>query len=355
MIKIDSTYSIVVAESVVDVLSTFIKEHYGNHKIIFLVDENSEEHCLPIFNWSDNDALLTAEVLTVPAGEESKCLTILERLAETLIELHAQKNTIIINLGGGMITDLGGFLASSYKRGIPFVNVPTSLLAMVDASVGGKTAVNIGNYKNQLGSFYNPVAVFCGLEFLSTLPLRELKSGYAEMIKHILIVNQGKSINLKTLNVNELPTEELIGSSITIKNDIVIDDPKENGNRRKLNFGHTIGHAFESLSHSQNKPLLHGEAVAIGILIESWISNEFGNLTDKDFEQISSVIRSTYDLYFIQESDYLNLLDLMQADKKNENLAINFTLLDTINESSIDHFMSEDQIEKALIWYTSIL
>lgn len=355
MIKIESTYPIVVSESIVEDLSLFVEQNYTEYKVLFLVDENTEEHCLPIFNWSENATLLEAEVLTVPAGEESKCLSILERLAETLIELHAQKNTLIINLGGGMISDLGGFLASSYKRGIPFINAPTTLLSMVDASVGGKTAVNVGVYKNQIGAFYSPVAVFCGLEFLNTLPSRELKSGYSEIIKHLLIVNQGESFSVKSLNVNEIPNPDLIRNSISIKNNIVLDDPQEKGNRKKLNFGHTIGHAFESLSHSKGRPLLHGEAVAIGILIESWISSEFGNLPPKDFEQIRKVIQSNFELYSINQNDYLILLDLMQADKKNENLAINFTLLDTINESSIDHFLSEDEVEKALIWYSSIL
>ncbi len=354
MIKIEASYPIVTAESILDELSTFIDNHYSDYRIFVLADSNTEEYCLPLLNWTSNNALLEADILSVPSGESSKTVEIYYNLAETLLELNASRKSLLINIGGGMITDLGGFLASSFKRGIPYINVPTSLLAMVDASAGGKTGINVGDYKNQLGSFCFPEAVFCGIQFLETLPKRELKSGYVESIKHGLIANPKLWKNIKVQNFEVLPEETGIAESIRVKNDIVGRDFLEKGERKKLNFGHTIGHAIESLSHLKGDPLLHGEAIAYGIAIESMLSQTHTGLSKMDLDEIRNLVNGHFGQFNCGTEDIPTILKLMHADKKNSEEGLNFTLLNAIGSCSINHVLTEEEVTMALEWYFSM-
>ena len=355
MIKIDSTsYPIVISENILVELSSFIEEYYEDYRILILVDINTEEHCLPLLGWVENNKLNSADTLCIPVGEESKSIEIIAQLGETLLEIGATRKTLLLNLGGGVVSDLGGFFASTFKRGIPFINLPTTLLAMVDASSGGKTGVNLGVFKNQLGTFANPKSVFCGLEFLETLPSNELVSGHAEALKHGLIADDRILHTIKDFNLTELPTEEYIASSISIKNDIVLQDPFENGARKKLNFGHTVGHAFESLALRKEKPLLHGEAVAVGIVVESFLSVFHSKLKKVELDEIKTYIFSQFEKYNIEKSEIKALIELMHSDKKNDENGINFTLLTRIGACEINFNLTDEDVSQALEWYIGI-
>lgn len=348
MIKTNQGYSVVVAESVITAVVDFVSENFPNSKLFFLVDENTEEHCFDPFNWVGQKQFEEAEVLSIDSGEASKSLALVEQLAATMLELGANRNSLLINLGGGVISDLGGFLASVFKRGIPFINIPTSLLAMVDASVGGKTGVNVFGSKNQVGTFSFPKAVFCGTEFLQTLPQRELISGYAELIKHALIANKSLWQSCNELDLNTIPTVELLKQSIAIKNEIVSADPFENGVRKKLNFGHTVGHAVESLSLIKQQPLLHGEAIAIGMCAEAYLSHQYAELPLEEYNEIVELLASNFELGRIKLEDVTGLLEFVLQDKKNPNHAINFSLLKSIGNCEIDFNLSPESIQEKL-------
>ena len=258
---------------------------YASAKKVIIVDENTHEHCLSSLITSF-EALNEAEVILLPEGEENKQMEVAFGVWEALTEYEISRHDLIINLGGGMITDIGGFIASCFKRGCSFVNIPTSLLGMVDASIGGKTGVNLGHFKNQIGVFSNPKAVFIDTSFLETLPSVELYSGLAEMIKHGLI--QDKMLFNRVVeqysDVKQL-NQVLLKDCIEVKNTLVKQDPMELGLRKKLNFGHTVGHAIEG--HYMNSlKLSHGHAIAIGMLIEAFISIEHASLNEDDFKCI---------------------------------------------------------------------
>jgi 3-dehydroquinate synthase len=259
-------------------------------------------------------------------------------------------------LGGGVITDMGGFIASTYKRGIDFINIPTTLLSQVDASVGGKTGVDFEGLKNAVGVFNEPKGVFIYPEFLKTLESRQLFSGYAEALKHALIRDEDywNKLGIDML-FNAENWVDLIKTSINIKNNIVLNDPLEKGERKLLNFGHTIGHAVESYSliHDQN-PLLHGEAIAIGMICESYISNSKSELTAGDLKIISDRIYTTYNSYQLNDSTYHELIELMKNDKKNECSGINFTLLNKIGGANYNMEVDVELILESLNYYNSL-
>ena len=251
-------------------LQGLISQKYFNSKIIIIVDENTNEFCLE-YLLTTFDFLKDAEIILIPEGESSKVLDLCAQIWDTWTDYHIERKDVVINLGGGVVCDLGGFSASIYKRGLDFINIPTTLLAMVDASVGGKTGVDLGKYKNQLGVFADPEAVYIDIAFLQTLPVGEIYNGFAEMLKHGLIVNAKHWEELSFLKeVEKEITIEHIYASLLIKNGIVLEDPFEAGLRKKLNFGHTIGHALEGY-FSVKDPISHGYAVALGILAESFI------------------------------------------------------------------------------------
>jgi 3-dehydroquinate synthase len=260
----------------------------------------------------------------------------------------------MINLGGGVISDMGGFAASTFKRGIDFVHVPTTLLSQVDASVGGKTGIDIDSIKNIIGTFTQPKAVFIAYEFLQTLPERQILSGLAEMLKHGLIMDVDYWDALKNSDLTN-PSAELIYWSIRIKNKIVIEDPTEQGIRKALNFGHTVGHAVEtnSLINDEN-PLTHGEAIAIGMICEAYLSHKKTGLSSAELAEIVEVIGDLYPKYTLEELSYDALLAIMMKDKKNQNGKINCTLLSQIGQCNLDNICTDDELCDSLSYYASL-
>lgn len=319
---------------------------YKDSKKIVIVDENTEQECWP-FVLTTFEALSDAEVILLPSGEENKVMEVCFQVWEAFTNYNIQRNDLIINLGGGVVTDMGGFIASVYKRGLDFINIPTTLLSIVDASVGGKTGINLGAHKNQLGVFSAPELTVCDPAFLHTLDPKELLSGKAEMIKHGLIAS-ASLFNELINDKNEIPSERLIEAAIQIKSDIVDKDFKENGERKKLNFGHTIGHAIEGYLLEKQVEITHGECVAWGMLVESYLSFELAGLSAEELEKIETVIREMYPKLPIEGSDFNHLLQLMRHDKKNKGDKINFTLLNTIGKSTVDFQLEEEVIVNAL-------
>lgn len=315
--------------------------------IVVLTDDKTARFCLPLI-----EELIIPGIIhiNVPSGENSKSLTTLEQICTQMLENNADRNSLLINLGGGMISDLGGFCAATYKRGISFINIPTTLLAMVDASVGGKTGVNIGRFKNQVGLFADPESVLIDPVFLKTLPPRELISGYAEMIKYGLIFD---SEFLKELMSGHPLTKEdwlpVIQRCIELKEEIVAKDPKEQGLRKVLNFGHTIGHAIESYSlENERNPLLHGEAVALGMMAELYLSCKKTGLDMNAAVKITDQIRAVYQHLQFPVVDNEVLLHFMKMDKKNTDGEIGFALLDEIGHAVYNISCSEEEIREAL-------
>ena len=293
-------------------------------------------------------------VLEMQAGESNKTISSCSSIWGELSEKGADRNSLLINLGGGVVTDLGGFVASTFKRGIEFINVPTSLLAMVDASVGGKNGVDLGILKNQIGVIKNPYCVIIDTEFLKTLPQDHLISGYAEMLKHGLIHSENYWKKLKHFDV--LHTSEaasLIWESVEIKNQVVTKDPFENGVRKTLNYGHTLGHAIEShfLDLDDRKALLHGEAVAIGMILTTYISSELLSFPEPKLKEITLTILQKFPKVEFTNSDISKIIELLIYDKKSSNGNVNFVLLEDFGKHKLDCEVSNDLIFKAFEYY----
>ena len=337
----------------IDELANFVKK--GNYSRFFiLTDENTAQYCLPLVK-AKIDPLDNYDIIEINAGEESKDIDFCIGIWKMLIDFGADRNSLMINLGGGVISDLGGFAASTYKRGIDFVHVPTTLLSQVDASVGGKTGIDIDSIKNIIGTFTQPKAVFIAYEFLETLPERQILSGLAEMLKHGLITDAAYWDLLKHSDL-EHPSAELIYHSIEIKNRVVIEDPKETGIRKSLNFGHTVGHAVETYSILKNDgtALSHGEAIAIGMVCESYLSYKKIGLPKAELDEITDVLTRLYPKYLLEESANAELYTLMQKDKKNQNGKINCTLLTHIGQYSIDNICTEAELCESLAYYATL-
>lgn len=312
-----------------------LRENYSS--LFIIADTNTSQYCLPNF-LAQVITDIPIEIIEIEEGEINKNIETCVEVWHALTELGADRKSIIINLGGGVVTDLGGFVASTFKRGVDFINVPTSLLAMVDASVGGKTGVDLGVIKNQIGVINNPVAVLVDTTFLDTLPANQMRSGLAEMLKHGLIAN--KSYWEQFSDLSSLTTDDLgvlIKDSIVIKNSIVEQDPTEKGIRKALNFGHTIGHAIESyhLDNQEKTPLLHGEAIAIGIIIESYLSFSENLIRVEEYEEIKNVITSIFEKVPFNENDIEKICKLLIHDKKNVSGEVQFVLLDKIGKTVI--------------------
>ncbi len=326
-------------------LNTWL-ENKNPSKLFFLVDENTFANCLPLV-LQEIATEIPIEILEIEPGESNKVIETCNQLWISLLELNADRNSAIINIGGGVVTDLGGFLASTFMRGISFINIPTSLLAMVDASIGGKTGIDIENVKNAVGTFSLPELTIINSNFLQTLPNNQLKSGFAEMLKHGLIADKNHWDELK--NIHTISAENIshfIEKSVSIKKNIVEKDFKETGLRKTLNFGHTIGHAIESFSLSNGKPLLHGEAIAIGMYYETKLSHQKNMLSDDDFNEIVFVISRL----FLQDLNYsftLNdILPFLKKDKKNQNNTILMSLLTEIGNCQIDCSVDLEALQK---------
>lgn len=346
-----TTYSIHIGDAAPDQLALFLKQNKFS-SIFILVDENTLQHCLPVLV-TKVKKLTEAEVIELESGESNKTVEICMQVWRVLGELGADRNSLLINLGGGVITDIGGFIASTFKRGISFVNVPTTLLAQIDASAGGKTGVDLDGLKNEIGVFADPYALFIYPGFLRSLPKREMISGYAEALKHGLITDRSYWDLLKTLNVADSDSwEEIIIRSVQIKLEIVKADPKESGLRRKLNFGHTIGHAIETFFlEGSEKTLLHGEAVAAGMVCEAFLSTKNAGLTDAELDEISEILLGYYPAVELDPLHDHRLIELMRHDKKNSSGEINFTLLESIGKAVINKKSTAREIIESLNYY----
>jgi 3-dehydroquinate synthase len=346
---------IFIGDDIFNVLTEYLRP-YQSSKIFILVDENTLKYCIPEL-LMQNKALNNAEILEIDSGEENKTLDICYELWKTLADYKADRNSLLINLGGGVIADMGGFIASTYKRGIDFINVPTTLLSQIDASVGGKTGVDFEGLKNIIGVFNEAKGVFIYPDFLKTLEKKQMLSGYAEALKHGLIKDKNYwEALIKGLLSDSDNWLKLIITSINIKNEIVLNDPLEKGERKLLNFGHTIGHAIESYSLENDKiPLLHGEAIAIGMICESYISNAVKELSAGELSQISSSILEFYASYQLDESNFHQLIELMGNDKKNENNEIIFTLLSEIGTAHYNLEVDVELILESLNYYNTLI
>lgn len=322
-------------------------------QIVVLCDENTHEHCLPVL--AENvPSLVKYEILEIPAGEEYKNLDTCRRIWEALCDFRADRRTLLINLGGGVVTDMGGFAASCYMRGIPFVNIPTTLLAQVDASVGGKTGVDLNGIKNIVGVFSLARLVVVNSLFLTSLPQGEVLSGFAEMLKHGLIRSRTHWEELSGAKDFSLEkTARLVYDSVKIKYDVVREDPTEKGLRKILNFGHTVGHAVETYFMDTPAPISHGHAVAVGMVCESWLSSRAGALDEKFAPALREYVKGLYGDTPVPREAIGQILETMRHDKKNTGKGINFTLLEQIGRASIDHYIDEELIRQSILFYNS--
>ncbi len=347
-------YSVHFNENSYKEINSFLSDNKPT-EIFILVDENTNEHCY--FKFIQNiETTAVIEVIEIEAGEIHKNIDTCVGLWNALTELGADRKSLLINLGGGVVTDMGGFVASTFKRGIKFINVPTTLLSMVDASVGGKTGVDLGVLKNQVGLFSNPEMVLIDMQFLETVSEREIRSGMAEIIKYGLTYDSQLWLELndyKPIKNNDL--EHLIHRSIEIKNTVVLEDPKEKGLRKILNYGHTLGHAIESyFLESENKEnLTHGEAIAIGMITETYISSKLFDFPLIKLEEIKEKIISLFGKVEIKTKDYTPIIDLLKHDKKNTNGNVNFILLSDLEKVNYDCIVSEELIIESLNYYQS--
>ncbi|MFT4697524.1 MAG: 3-dehydroquinate synthase [Flavobacteriaceae bacterium] len=322
-------------------------------KVFVIIDENTKQFCLPILN-SKLNKNIRLKILEINAGEVHKNINTCVSLWNQLSDLGADRNSIILNLGGGVITDLGGFVASTFKRGLKFINIPTTLLAMVDASVGGKNGIDLGVIKNQIGVINLPEMVLVDTLFLNTLPKEQITSGYAEMLKHGLIHSEKYWNQVKVFEVaNTDSTETLIWDSIQIKNEIVLKDPYEKNIRKTLNFGHTLGHAIESycLDNKDKENLLHGEAIAIGMVLVAYISQKMISLSEKETSEISKTMTNFYTKVDFTPKDIDSIIELLKYDKKNSNGKVLFVLLSAIGSCKINQEVPNDLIFEAFEYY----
>jgi 3-dehydroquinate synthase len=349
-----ANYPIYFNEKAYEGLNTFLKEN-SYSSLFIIVDSNTNEHCIPKFlPLLETD--LKIEIIEFEPGEPNKNIETCVEIWNVLTELGADRKTLVINLGGGVVTDLGGFVSSTFKRGIDFIHIPTTLLSMVDASVGGKNGVDLGNLKNQIGVINSPKMVLIDTQYLDTLPQNEMRSGLAEMLKHGLIYDKAyweQFLDLKAIDFADF--DNLIYRSVIIKNEIVMQDPTEKNIRKALNFGHTLGHAIESyfLENENKTTLLHGEAIAIGMILESFISLDKKLISQDEYSQIKAVIKGIYEEVIIEEQDINPILELLIHDKKNEYGKIQFALIEGIGKIKINQLVENELILKAFEDYKS--
>jgi len=323
-----------------------------NCRVAVITDTNTVNHCLPLVEDALPDNYLR---VTFSHGEENKNLSSCEEVWDTLTEAKMDRNALVINLGGGVVTDLGGFCAATYKRGVRFINIPTTLLSQVDASVGGKLGVDFHGYKNHIGLFAEPEMVLIDPSFLITLPERELRSGFAEVIKHCLIADETQWKHLILNHYDKQDWSSIIPHSIGIKSDIVTKDFREGGLRKTLNFGHTIGHALESYYlNIPGKKLLHGEAIAIGVICEAWLSVEYNQMEKNQLIELQDYILDNFGKVKLDMNALDEVMDLMFQDKKNKGNTILFTLLNSIGSACWDVDLPQDAPVKAIGYYDNL-
>ncbi|MDR2968231.1 MAG: 3-dehydroquinate synthase [Tannerellaceae bacterium] len=345
---------VVIVKDLTSELSAFLSSLTYN-KLFILTDENTYTACLPVLR--PIPAIRDAAVITVCAGDSHKNVEQLSYIWSCLSNEGASRDSLLINLGGGMITDMGGFAGATFKRGIRTINIPTTLMASVDAAVGGKTGINFNGLKNEIGSFYPPLCVFIDCQFLQTLDHDNILSGYAEMIKHALISSEEVLIPILQFDLNSqlstlsFPLSTLVTQSVAVKEAIVEQDPLEKGIRKALNFGHTVGHAFESLSFLKQRPILHGHAVAAGIVCELYLSHRICGFPLPSLSRMVHYIKEHYPPFFYECKDYDKLYEFMTHDKKNEGGIINFTLLAGIGEVRINREVPKNKVLESLDFY----
>ena len=325
--------------------------------LFILTDYNTQKYCLPIIE--SLPEIQSAKKFSIPAGDENKNLESLSKVWKFLSENGANRKSLMINLGGGMLTDLGGFAAATFKRGIRFINIPTTLLGAVDAAVGGKTGINFTGLKNEIGAFAPAVAVLIDSNFFKTLDIKQILSGYAEMLKHSLLGRDGACpvstlddlLNFDFDKVNYEQLNILLYESVQIKEQIVEQDPTEQGIRKALNLGHTFGHAFESLALEMKRPVQHGYAVAWGLVCELYLSLIKLGFDKNTLMRFARFVKEYYSVFAFDCTNYQRIYELMQHDKKNETGAINFTLLKNIGEIQINQTANKSEIEEVLDFY----
>jgi 3-dehydroquinate synthase len=345
-------YSVYLGNEVFDtLLQELINRSYS--QVFVLADQHTQKYCLPLL---DKYLLNKYELICIASGESNKTLQTAQYIWEKFYQSEADKKSVLINLGGGVVSDIGGFCATLFKRGIDYVNVPTTLLAMVDAAIGGKTAIDFEGAKNMIGVIRHPRSIFIYPDFLATLPKEEMLNGYAEMIKHGLIADKDYWLALHEAPIEEWPKMvSHIHTSVKLKLSIVKKDPYENGLRKLLNFGHTIGHAIEAYSlANDSKPLKHGEAVAIGMICEAYLSKIALGFSNKDLRHITEMISRIYPKYSLRSVLSPELIKYMRQDKKNANDQINFSLLKKIGKSVFDISCTDNEITTALNFYDSL-
>ena len=351
---------VIISKDLQKALSDAIAE-CPHDKLFVLVDETTHQLCLPVI--AGFDCMQEAQCIVIGATDTHKTLETLTHVWAELQRMGATRHSLLINLGGGMVTDLGGFAASTFKRGLAYINIPTTLLSMVDASVGGKTGINFGGLKNEIGVFNNANSVILDTTFLKTMDQENILSGYAEMLKHGLISEEKMWAELLAFNLDSLDNLDrldnldyleslgrMLADSVAVKQRIVTEDPTEHGIRKALNLGHTAGHAFESLA-LERKPILHGYAVAYGLVVELYLCCVKTGFPQDKMRQTVAFIKEHYGRMPITCDDYPKMIELMHHDKKNVGTDINFTLLGGIGDIRINQTATEEEIKEALDFY----
>jgi 3-dehydroquinate synthase len=333
---------------IAETLSQYLSDK-NYSKVMILVDQNTKKHCYE----SVKPLLPAHKVIQIKAGEENKNLETCSYIWEQMTENELDRHSLLVNLGGGVIGDMGGFCAATYKRGIDFIQIPTTLLSQVDASVGGKLGIDFQGFKNHLGVFTLPNAVLIDKEFLKSLPERELRSGFAEIIKHCLIQDATKWKEIRILDLDQQNLGDLIQHSVEIKKQVVTADPTEKGLRKILNFGHTLGHAIETFFLDKGKKrLLHGEAIAAGMIAEAYIGFQKGMVNEDELAQIEEFIYAVYGTVNIDPNDFEAIIKLTQQDKKNKGKLVRASILKGIGDCAYDISLSKTDMKKALAYYS---
>lgn len=341
--------SIIFSRNIAQDLNVFLKNQKFS-KLGVITDSNTVNACYPLIS----EALPEHEYFSFSAGEIHKNLETCSQIWQWLTDAGFDRKGLVINLGGGVTGDMGGFCASTYKRGLRFVNIPTSLLSQVDASVGGKLGIDFNGYKNHIGVFNEPEAVFISDVFLQTLPLSELRSGYAEVIKHGLIRHENYFESLKVQDWENQDWKSIIEKSVSIKKEVVSKDPREDGLRKILNFGHTVGHAVESFYLDSEQHLLHGEAIAVGMVAEAFLSRKLLGLSSVDLQKITDFLLFVYGKVSISTEDMEYIVNKCFQDKKNEGEVINCSLLRRIGLCEYNIPVSSENIIQSLNFYNSL-
>ncbi|MEM8894984.1 MAG: 3-dehydroquinate synthase [Bacteroidota bacterium] len=319
--------------------------------VFVLVDENTAKHCLPIIQ----DVLPEFWSVEIKSGEEEKHIETCARIWRSMTEAKLDRKALMVNLGGGVIGDMGGFCAGTYKRGISFINVPTTLLAQVDASVGGKLGIDFDGYKNHIGLFKEPDHVFIAPGFLKTLSGRELRSGFAEVVKHAYIRDQDYLKSIKSVELDDQPWSERIDHSINIKSEVVAEDPTEQGLRKILNFGHTVGHAIETTYLETPKKLLHGEAIAVGMICELYLSHKLLEVDKEMVDQESQYLAALFDSTVIDKADFEQIVGHALQDKKNEGGVVKMSLLRAVGDCTYDIPVSSADMLDSLFYFNTVV